>query len=220
MIAPSLRKPCQDRSRRTLERLLSTTERLLQTHPFESISVQQIVRGAKTSVGAFYARFVDKQALLPALYARYDTDLTRRMADLERRAPWAGRSFRDTVALLVEHFVRSFRDNLFLMRALALYARTHPGEIDAETRARRVAQHRFLSSALLNHRGHIGHSDPDRAVELSFFFAAAACRDRILFGDAPHAASTQLADTELVREVTRMILGYLNVSSPVDGETP
>ena len=212
MSPPTLREPRQDRSRRTLERLLSTTERLLQAEPFDAISVQQIVRGARASVGAFYTRFADKQALLPALYARYDADLTRRLDELDRGRPWEGMSFAETVAFFVSHFVASFRRNVYLMRALALYARTHPGEIDAETRRKRAGQHRFLLKALLSRRGEIRHPDPERAVELAFFFAAAVCRDRILFADAPHSESTRISDPELVREVTRMILGYLNVS--------
>ena len=78
----SLREPLQDRSRRTMERLLEVTETLLNDQPFESISVQQIVRAANTSVGAFYARFRDKQALLPCLYNRYDQSLETRMDEL------------------------------------------------------------------------------------------------------------------------------------------
>ena len=49
MLAPCpspVRPPQQERSRRTLRRILSATERLLEKRPFEEIGVQQIVRSA------------------------------------------------------------------------------------------------------------------------------------------------------------------------------
>lgn len=209
-----LREPRQERSRQTMERILAVTEMLLVDQPFEQLSVHQIVREAGTSVGAFYTRFRDKEALLPCLYDRYDRSLSLRMAELEDRGAWVGRPLPEIVTMLVEHMVRFFGERLYLMRALALYARTHPREIDADTRQRRQRQHRFLHTALLSCRDQIRHRDPERAVELALFFAASICRDRILFADAPHAASTGLSEPELVREVTRMVLAYLNSPPP------
>jgi len=57
----------------------------------------------------------------------------------------------------------------------------------------------------------IDHPQPERAVELAVYFAAAACRDRILFSEAPHAAATGGDDAELLDELERMVLGYLGV---------
>ena len=193
-----------------MERILVVTETLLLSQPFEDLSIHQIVRAADTSVGAFYTRFRDKQALLPSLYSRYDEALTLRMAELEAQGAWKGRPLPEIVTMLVEHLVRFFSERLYLMRALALYARTHPHEIDAETRQRRQTQHQFLHTALLSRRKEIKHPHPERAVELVLYFAAAICRDRILFADAPHTAATRLSEPELVREVTRMVLAYLN----------
>ena len=60
----------QSRSRATQERILNATAKLLRGNPFESISVRRIVEEAETSIGSFYARFRDKDALLPVLYAQ------------------------------------------------------------------------------------------------------------------------------------------------------
>jgi AcrR family transcriptional regulator len=170
-------------------------------------------------VGAFYARFRDKQALLHSLYARYDQSLETRMDELRERASWEGLDLAGSVRLLVEHLVAFFGERLFLMRALALYARTRPDEIDSDARRRRRRQHQFLHSALLTRRDEIHHPEPERAVELAIFFAAAACRDRILFAEAPHSESTRLSTAELVHEVTRMVLGYLQNSPALERRT-
>lgn len=55
--------------------------KLLQTQPWPLISIGDLVKAAGCSVGAFYARFTDKEALLEALAAEY---LERRWAERER----------------------------------------------------------------------------------------------------------------------------------------
>ncbi len=208
-----LRQPLQERSRRTLGRFLDATERLLETRRFEQISVEEIVRAARASVGAFYARFRDKQALLPCLYARYDEQLGARLAALERRRP-VQEELEQAAEWIVREFLRLYRERTNLMRALALYARTHEAEIGPEVRARRRAQHTIFLEALLAQRERIAHPQPGRAIELALYFAVSALRDRVLFADSTHAASTRLGDAELVRESVRMIVGYLTLPSP------
>ena len=62
--------PRQARSQQTLDRLLDAAEELLVTGGFDEITVPEIVERAKSSVGAFYARFKDKDGLLHALHQR------------------------------------------------------------------------------------------------------------------------------------------------------
>src|SRR5687768_18441733 len=60
----------QARSQDTLARLLDAAESLLEQHAWESISVAALVGLAHSSVGAFYARFPDKDSLLQHLHER------------------------------------------------------------------------------------------------------------------------------------------------------
>ncbi len=69
-----LRRPLptkQDRSRKTRDALMAATWKLLQTHPWQDISINDIVKAAGSSVGAFYSRFTDKEALLEAMGAEW-----------------------------------------------------------------------------------------------------------------------------------------------------
>ena len=209
--ARPLRKPLQARSLRTLGRFLDATERLLRTRRFEDVSVEEIVRAAGSSVGAFYARFRDKQALLPCLYERYGDELGARLAALERRRAWEGKGLEETAEWIVREFLALYRERTQLMRSLALYARTRESEIDAATRERRRAQHALFLAALLAHRARIAHPQPERAAELGLYFAVSVLRDRVLFAESTHAASTRLGDAELVRECVRMLVGYLTL---------
>jgi AcrR family transcriptional regulator len=62
--------PQQNRSRRTLDRLLEASESLLKRKRFEEISVAELAREPRSSVGSFYARFPGKDALLDFLDGR------------------------------------------------------------------------------------------------------------------------------------------------------
>ena len=66
-----IRPPRQARSQETLDRILDAAEALVAEKGFEDSPVSEIVQRAESSVGAFYARFHDKEGLLHALYERY-----------------------------------------------------------------------------------------------------------------------------------------------------
>ncbi len=69
-----LRRPLptkQERSRKTRDALIAAAWKLLQAHPWQVISINDIVKTAGSSVGAFYSRFTDKEALLEALAAEW-----------------------------------------------------------------------------------------------------------------------------------------------------
>jgi AcrR family transcriptional regulator len=61
----------QARSRKTRDALIAAAWKLLQSHPWQDISINDIVKLGGSSVGAFYSRFKDKEALLEALAAEW-----------------------------------------------------------------------------------------------------------------------------------------------------
>jgi AcrR family transcriptional regulator len=160
-------------------------------------------------VGAFYTRFRDKDALLPALYERYDQSLEPALADLRSELERADAGLEEVARAIARHFVRMYRERRHLMAALAIYVRRHPGGVDARQRVRRERQHRFLVRALAARASGTGHEDAERAAELALYFAVTAIRDAVLFRESTHAASVRASDAELERETARMMLGYL-----------
>ena len=203
------RAPLQERSRKTLDRVLAATEELLRTKTFEEISVAEIVRRARASVGAFYVRFADKDALLPLIYRRYDEDLRTRFDELLKPEKWRGLDLHARVDELARIMVRLFRERRGLLRAVALYARLRPASIPAEVRAARARTMDAFAALILEPRDEIGHPEPEDAARFAIFMAAAICRDKILFGEAPHASTVPIDDDRLARELARMLHGYL-----------
>ena len=61
----------QSRSKKTYDALIKTGFQLLKKRDFDSITVAELSQSAGYSVGAFYARFRSKEALLDALAAHH-----------------------------------------------------------------------------------------------------------------------------------------------------
>ncbi|HEX8316760.1 TetR/AcrR family transcriptional regulator [Longimicrobium sp.] len=209
-----VRDPLQLRSRETLERVAAATERLLEERPFEEITIGEILRQARCSSGSFYARFGSKDALLPFLYERYDAELRPRIEARMERTPWRELTFRDACAALVRGTLEMYLERRNLMRALALYARTHPDAFsDSFYQQRREVQELPLA-VLRPFLAQVPHPSPEAALRMGFFVVACAAREKLLFGDAPHAAVTPVTLDGLTRELTHVLHSYLATPPP------
>lgn len=207
-----VRDPLQLRSRETLERVASATERLLEERTFEEITIGDILREARCSSGSFYARFAGKDALLPFLYERYDAQLRPRLEARLAGEPWRGMGFREACSTLVRGMLEMYLERRNLMRALALYARTNPGAFsDAFYQQRREVQE--LPLAILQpFIGQVPHPSPEAALRMGLFVVACAAREKLLFGDAPHAAVTPVTLQGLERELAHVLHSYLSTA--------
>ena len=127
--AARVRPPRQARSRHTLDRMLAAAEQLLGERAWDRISVAEIVAAAGTSVGAFYARFDDKDALLDLLADRYRADMARfaeQLATAVRAAPQRDRE--QALRNFIKSLVKAHRARRTVLRALALRALLAPAD--------------------------------------------------------------------------------------------
>jgi AcrR family transcriptional regulator len=209
-----LNPPQQARSRATLERLLASTQELLAEKRFEEATVAEIVRRARSSVGSFYARFPDKEAL----FAVFDRDLFERGraqwdAFLDPRR-WENRRAAEIVAEVARLLVWKNRAFQPLLTALALYARSSPDPRFLQG-SRRLNEHvvEKLSALLLARRREIAHPKPRRGIEVGLLMIAAAAREAILFGDTL-LSGAGADDGDLASELARAYRAYLGIREP------
>src|SRR5437867_12848075 len=80
--------PEQARSQRTLRRLLAAAAVLIEEKGHAAVSIPEIARRARSSVGGFYARFRDKNELLRALEERHFLEVWRRLEVLADERRW------------------------------------------------------------------------------------------------------------------------------------
>ena len=78
----SLKKPKQTRSLTTLNRIMQAASRLMAEGTFDKASINDIVKRAGTSVGAFYTRFKNKEALFQLIQQRFFAEADMLMADV------------------------------------------------------------------------------------------------------------------------------------------
>ena len=160
-----VRPPRQARSQETLDRILDAAEALVAEKGFDDTPVAEIARRADSSVGAFYARFHDKDGLLHALYERYFEQAIATADAALAPARWEGASIDELIAAVVRFLVEIYRERRGLMRAFVL--RKH---VDPEFQARQQRLSHYvtarLSALLLARRDQIPHPDPERAAAL------------------------------------------------------
>jgi AcrR family transcriptional regulator len=202
-----VRPPQQARSQETLDRILDAAEALVGEKGFEDSPVAEIVRRAGSSVGAFYTRFGDKDALLHALAARF-TEQGMATAD-EALAParWQGATLAEILHAVLAFLVSIYRERSGLMRAFV--TRNH---VDPEFAARTDRLSHYVNdrvaSLLLARLDEIRNPDPERAVRFGLEMVFATLESVMLF-DELRSSGVRMSDDELSAELARAYLAYL-----------
>lgn len=210
--APWVRPPSQARSQETLERFVQATRELLEERSFEEITVADIVARAERTVGSFYARFEDKDAVLRVLLDQLDErirDLVRAFCDPVR---WDGAPVGEFVAESVKLNVHAYRRSATLFRAALAAAATDP-----DFRERRRATMQFSAEAqkrfLLTRRDELDCADPARASDAMFEQLTATLDHELLYGR--FTLTSPATDGELIDELTIRALRVLG-AAPAD----
>ena len=204
-----IQAPLQERSERTLEALLDAAERLLEVHPIQSVSVASIAKEAGSSVGAFYHRFPDKQALSRTLYERFRQQSLATIEENFGEERWQGRSLEAVLNALVRFTAHDYLARPGLRRFVIHL-------IESDNDIRRLA--RELSSEvvaafteLLSRRSdEMSHADPRIAAEfLHRMLFATLDQVAIFHGQSP--TSYEFSEEDLASELCRAIQAYLGV---------
>jgi AcrR family transcriptional regulator len=206
-----LRPPQQARSQATLERLLKSTEQLIAEASFDQATVSKITRRSHCSVGAFYNRFLDKEALLDCFDDRFFQRARQHWDTFFASPQWRQGQLEQRVRRLVTLLVQKNREHRRVLRSLAVYALARP---DPRYTARRMQLEDYvlgqIKKGLLAGRSGITHPKPSLAVELALRMILSTVQAVILFGS--HFGGKALSDDVLAGELTRAFLAYLGIA--------
>ena len=201
--------PLQERSAKTLERIVEATEDLLRTKSFEEVTIREIVGRAKCPIASFYARFKSKDDLLPHLYERYDARVGPALAAKLAGFDVTELDLAEAVEICVDLIVSGYTTDKWLIREVALFARRNPGAIGSDVRKERTTMHSKAAQLFGYFAKDIEHRDAVRAAEVGIFMVASVARESVLFGAAPHAAATALSIEQLKFTLTHTLLSFL-----------
>jgi len=207
MTAPRFHPPRQSRSQETLDRILDAAEGVLDEKSFSEATLAEIVERAGVTVGAFYRRFPDKDALLHHLDERLFGEVQHLADEVLDVRRWAGTPTPEIVREFTHIAITLHRQRRGLLRSVFLRARVDPVLRES---ARGVNGHIIerLQALLLPRRAELRHDNPERAISLGFVVLLASVRETVLFGEVWPTA-IHVDDSELERELARMYLRFI-----------
>lgn len=210
-LAQPLRPPMQARSRATLDRILDAAEAMLAQTTFDELSINDLIRNARTSAGAFYARFDSKEGVLAALYDRHQVDVAAAAREIFDVEYWSDANVAEIVQSIVAFIAKLYRQQRGLYRALVLHGYAHPDWRYQDPKERSAMPTARMGALLATRRDEIRHPDPALAGKLGFLMVMAMLREKILFEDST-ASNVRISDRRLKDELVRAYLAYLGVT--------
>lgn len=201
------RAPQQARSQATLARITEAAEKLFAERGYDGTTVGEIAAEAQCSVGAFYARFKDKESLLLHVHAGQCRQLVERiefLCDL-LRAENAG--LEEMVRQLVRGLFRHAAGRRSLTRVFI-----HRSGSDPAFHARYAAAwgevRDRMRPLLLSRRAEIRHRDPVRAVDFAIQMLHAAWANDVLHHRMKDLMGQTSGDA-LIADLTDACLAHL-----------
>lgn len=212
-----VRKPRQDRSRRTLEAVLDAAEALIAERGVEVLKLSDVSARAGYTTGAIYARFRDKEALLHQLYDRF---VDRAMATMDpgyATLTADGVSLDDALALWIRTWIAHYRQHWALRNAFLTRIQT---EESYRLRSRELTLHAAwcFRQVMEQHHDRIAHDDFDRVSGMAVLLIQAAIEPAIAMRE-PASVYIPVSDDALVAELVRVLRAYLE-TAPADTPAP
>lgn len=193
-------------------RITDAAEKLFAERGYDGASVSDIVARARCSVGAFYARFKDKESLFLHIHDRQCRLLIQRidfLCDLFRSesAPLEVMVRQSVRALFLFAGQRRSLTRVFIQRSgtdpafHARYARTW-----GEVRDR-------LRPAMLSRRAEIAHPDVQRAVDFTLQLMHSLWANDVLHHQMKSVTGQETGEA-LIEDLTDACLSYLGLTGP------
>jgi len=125
-LPPGVKRPLQQRSQASMDRILDAAASLLAERGFGEVSVAQIADRAGVSVGSFYSRFPDKESVLRTLEERMRHRGVEAVEVALGAARWEGRDLRSFLRTFVREVLSADQATQGLLRAFAVQSQVDP----------------------------------------------------------------------------------------------
>ena len=206
------RPPSQARSVASTNRMLDAAESLFASGGAEAVTIEAVVRHAETSVGSFYARFINRDGLLAAMHSRFLENFEKEAKAgiaVALRQPTIGRALLSFMKQAFESARKNRESILFFVATSAT---------DTSLRHQGLAANPGFAAAfaavILPFRDQIKHQNPEIAIDIAFRIFFAMFIQRALFTPR-EATGRAITDTVLAKEITNCLILYLVSPAPL-----
>lgn len=202
-------EPQQERSRRTLARLISATAMTLMEDGLEGATIPRIAEAADVSPATVYRRFKDKKDLLRVALLH-----VLESSNVQNRVHLARELARPTLAGAAHRYVElnfaQFRKNGQFMGALKQFLGSDedPEFVKDAMQAIKVNLD-LVVKVMLGYRKEIAHPKPERAIRIAVLTTSTAVESICLSPRSQWAALQPKHDEELIEELARGFVAYL-----------
>ncbi|WP_159501498.1 TetR/AcrR family transcriptional regulator [Microbacterium sp. 18062] len=179
---PGLRPPVQERSRRSLERILNAGADVLSERGYEGFSIAEVCQRAQISSGALYSRFDGKDSLILGIHTHVLGRIDADAREMYQPGPqWDGLSVTQTIELAVRLLVDHFTKHAAILGVFIIMTAN-----DSRLRQNTAEPAQAISGAfrdrLLAHSAEFPHPDPAAAVDAIFSLAFESLAHHVAFG--------------------------------------
>lgn len=177
-----LRAPQQSRSQQTLERILSSSTALITEKSYEDVSVAEIAERARISVGGFYSRFENKEALFGTLLDRLGQETDVRIEKALAK-DWSNTSLHELLHFIVSNNAEVYEKYRGVLTVVHIKTRLVRPEDDNARCAYNEHIVTRIEKLLLRKGDEMPHRQPRVAIRTAIACMSAMLRDAIVFGE-------------------------------------
>jgi AcrR family transcriptional regulator len=211
-----LRPTRQRRSQQTLDRIVEALERLIEESSFEAITVAEVCRHADVSVGSFYERVGNKDALLEHLRRRFYADIVEGITAAFDPRRFAGQELEAILRINAREMVELHRARRGAIRATIVEARRNAEFGEHATRLNKILMQR-VCDCWLAHRDQLRPGKAESLVAQAFLIAVGFLREAVIWDELWPAIARN--DDELVDTLTFTLTTFLTGRAPARAST-
>lgn len=202
--------PVQERSQKTLEKLMQATLKTLEKHGLEGATIPRIAAVAGVAPANVYRRFEDKDALLRTTFLNMLEHSAQVNREQMKPETMHGVPLEKAVSSIVTGMLKQYRQAPGLLRALRRFT---DQKTDKSFHKKAITlmteNYSLLVDLMMTYRSQIKHPKPEEAIRFAILQAGTALEVIALEGETMWEHVLPMSDEALCAELSRSMLAYL-----------